>query len=65
LVVRKVTFTAGGEPEYSINPELAEALSAWWHEMHSVAMRDTVYPDLSWAMDQRADEMRLEWHSEV
>ena len=57
-LVRKITFNAQGDAEYTIDPEVAAVLNEWWHNNHNLAMRDIVYPDLAWAMDQREDQMR-------
>lgn len=66
LVVRKVTFTPSGEPEYGINPEVAEVLNSWWDEKMSLAMSSELVLDpIGYAIGEMRNQTRSEMRAEV
>lgn len=66
LVVRKVTFNANGDAEYTIKPEIAQVLNEWWDEKLELAMgQDTVLDPIGYAIGESRNEMRKEFRREA
>jgi len=65
LVVRKIRFDANGNAEYGINPEVADALNAWFDTCFDERARETVIAPMGEALGEIRAELRKSWRQEI
>jgi hypothetical protein len=58
------TTSPDGNPEYSINPEIAEVLNQWWDEKLAHAMQsETVLDPIGYAIGEMSSELRNDFQT--